>query len=305
MQKTNIAELMLNDDVNKLLTLCRGRQQDNGAYTSDYDAFVRFCRCLPLFYGHPIQASAQRYLRSVFDVDLSIIPQNAEKIWQLTAETLLTATDAVPPFLIAEESTTLSVPPLSAGVEYTSFPASFLIQTNANTWRTWQAEMRTNLDQMLAQNPERLIRFDLNECACLQRPTLYHVEQALQKKDRTEKDSALLLAQVLRFACAYAQERGAGLLICSDTPHVAKLLTYCHKEVGLTCALCVTCDEPTQDVLIELIQSTAAPICLGLDYHDFSSHCNFEEATVSLAKKYPLGCVTVLEERKQKHFLIP
>ena len=119
MNTCNIAELMLNDDVNKLLALCTPEQKAPPVGASDYDRFLQLCRCLPLFYGHAVLPSAQEYLKRYFDSDLPIIPQNAAKLWHLTAERLLCMGEAIPPFSINEQTKPVLLPPLSDGKIYT------------------------------------------------------------------------------------------------------------------------------------------------------------------------------------------
>ena len=42
-----------------------------------------------------------------------------------------------------------------------------------------------------------------------------------------------------------------------------------------------------------------------LVYHDFLSHDHFEQAVLTLAKKYPIGKLSVLSDNMQKHFILP
>ena len=304
MQKSNIAELMLNETVEELMSLGL-TEQGNALYkSSDYDRFLRFCRCLPLFYGHPIKVSAEKYLKRYFDINLPIIPENAEKLWQITAEHLLKSDCDIPLFSIEEESLQEPLPPLSAGEPYTAYVAAVLCQTDAQTWGEWQAEMCARLDQILMQNPLRIIRFDLDEQTSMQRPSLYHVEQALQKKHRSVEDYSLLLAQVLRFVCECAKKSDVRIHLHADTPQVVGLLRELEKSVGLPPMLCFSHDDSTQDALIDWIRTTSAPVCLGLVYHNFLSYEHFEHAVRSLAKKYPIGKLSVLEDNLQKHFIL-
>ena len=305
MQKSNIAELMLTADVEALLSLCRTEQEEKMYVPSDYDRFLHLCRGLPLFYAHPIKASAKSYLKRYFDIDLPIIPENAEKLWFLTAERLLVSDCDIPYFSVEQDTPQEHLPPLSRGEPYTAFAAAVLCQTEAQTWLAWQAEMCEKLDQILIQNPLRIIRFDLNEQTSMQRPSLYHVELALQRKRRKQEDYCLLLAQVLRFVCEYAKANDVRIHLHADTPQVARLLNDLKKSVGLPPMLCFSHDDGTQDALIDLIRTTSVPICLGLIYHDFLSYDHFEQAVHALAKKYPLGKIAVLENNFKKHFILP
>ena len=305
MKKSNIAELMLCEAVESLLALCVDKSMQTNTSPSDYDRFLHLCRCLPFFYGHPIKESAKAYLKRYFDIDLPIIPQNAEKLWLLTAERLLVSDCDIPYFSVEQDTTQAPLPPLSQGDPYTAFVACILCQTEANSWSEWQAEMRTRLDQILVQDPLCIIRFDLNESASAQRPSLYHVEQALQRKHRSGEDYALLLAQVLRFVCEYAQTADVRIHLHADTPLIVGLLNDLKKSVGVPPMLLVSSDDSTQDAIIDWIRTASAPLRLGLVYHDFLSHDHFEQAVLTLAKKYPIGKLSVLSDNTQKHFILP
>ena len=305
MQKSNIAELMLNDEVKALLTLCATEQSDTLLTGSDYDRFLHFCRCFPLFYGHPVRSAVQQYLKTYFDSELAIIPQNAEKLWHLTAELLLRSNETVPDFVFASQPFEVQrLPQLSAGDPYTAFPANRLSETHATSWNEWREEMDAILAQACSAPPAQWIRIDLNEQIGDQRPSLYHVEQVLQKKKRTRADHAVLSAQVFRYVCEYCKETDVRVVVHLDTPREIELLKHIEKSVGLPPVLCVANGEKVQDTLVDLICSARVPIALALDYDDFSSYPDFAFAAVSLAKKYPLGRLTVLEDNLQKRFVL-
>ena len=111
MKKSNIAELMLCEAVESLLALCADKSMQTNTSPSDYDRFLHLCRCLPLFYGHPIKESAKAYLKRYFEIDLPIIPKNAEKLWLLTAERLLVSDCDIPYFSVEQDTTQAPLPP--------------------------------------------------------------------------------------------------------------------------------------------------------------------------------------------------
>lgn len=306
MKASNVTELMLGDKVEQLLKLCIDGHSEKGRKDSDYDRFLRFCRLVPLFAGHPLQNSAAQYLKRYFDTELAIIPENAEKLWRLTAEQLLLSDVDIASFSIVDQADGgFSLPPLSDGDPYTSFLVLLLAQTQAQSWHEWREELQSTLDAILASDPLRILRIDLDDVGCAaQRPSLYHVEQALQKKKRTNNDRAILTAQLVRFVCEYAQATAARLTVFLHTPRAVELLAYCHKTVGLPPLLCTVCDCRVQDALIKLIQEADAPIRLALDYDAYASHTEFAHAAKALAKKFPLGCLTVLSDNCKKQFLL-
>lgn len=58
---------------------------------SDYEKFREYCRIMPLLIGNPLYHWSHLELRRYFDCDLIINLNNCDKIWELTAERLLTA----------------------------------------------------------------------------------------------------------------------------------------------------------------------------------------------------------------------
>ena len=136
MQKSNVAELLITEEVKALLRLCKPKWGEPET-ESDYDRFFGLCESLRLFYGHPLFESAHGYLKQYFDLDLPIIPQNAEKLWLLTGDYLLRTNKTIPTLSIAETTDISILPPLSAGGAYNTFLALILSQTDARSWCEW------------------------------------------------------------------------------------------------------------------------------------------------------------------------
>ncbi len=295
---------MLHREVEELLALCVTEQPNKPMPSSDYNRFLRFCNCVPLFYGHPIRSAAQDYLKRYFDSDLPIIPQNAEKLWILTADKLQVSNKMIPRFSIDDHIAPSSLPLLDEGREYHCLDAESLCRTDALTWNAWRTELQRTLDNALAKHRLSSIGIEVGALQSRQRPTLYHVEQALQRNERDESDCKILRSQVLRFVCEYAKELGIAITVTHCMPHTVELLAHYHRSMGLPFLICVTEDDVTRDALVELIRTTSAPIRLGVNRRAYPSQTTFESAVVSLAKTYPLGCLTVLENGLQKHFLL-
>ena len=298
MLATNVIDLLPREELYGLLRLCGTDRCLKDGHASDFDLFVALCKTLPFSTGHSFATSVRLFLQKYFELSLPIIPQNAEKIWKLTAEKLLLSPTPVTESAMAfQEEPSVELPDVVWEKREKFFLTNLLCDTDADTWESWENEMRERLVSVMTAAPRRL-RFDLNLGVSRQKPSLYHVEAALKKKKRSADDCAVLEAQVFRFLSSFCATSDVEMIlyIHSCGNEVGSFLQHMKKSVGLPQLICVVDGETEQGTLLELLKEGTLDALLALDRLFYPSAKDFETAVKRLARQYPLGRLHIIGE---------
>lgn len=88
---SNLTELWIYHDKKRQNAMrgCGCEEKFVTGAASDYDKFREYCRIMPKLAGSSVYCLSHIELKRYFDCELSICPQNCERIWKTTAERLL------------------------------------------------------------------------------------------------------------------------------------------------------------------------------------------------------------------------
>lgn len=285
---TNITELIWNNEIGGLLRLCGAEEREIGRLASDYERFRSVCRAVPLLWGHPFPTAMASFLKDRFDVDLPLSPQNCDAIWRMAAEKLMFHPAEIGEGLCwnGVRAEPFQLPPLVLKEKVALFYGNSLTLTDADSWQTWQAQMRDTLNDFWKRFQGDVL-FDLSKDACKCSPTLYHVERAL----RCDRDPALLCAQTFRFLSEACQRQGKTIyLYAEDGEESVTFLKQIERSVGLPKLIRVT---RSGELCKEFLR-------FGAEIHPYPMRYATElgatnEKLLSLATCYPLGRLLILK----------
>lgn len=229
MELTNITELIPRDEICALLHLC-GADGRIGADSSDYEIFRNFCHVVPLLVGHPLPCAIQDALQRELGLTLALSPDTCDLLWCACAERLALETRCQPFVLSAPSIVEWRMPNWHIGQTALVLDCASLLHTEADSWNGWETEMRSRLDEFCKKGGS-IVRLAPDADACDTVPDLYHVEQALKKREAP----SVLTAQLLRFLAAELQKREMTLWLDTDfcDARVVALLSYAQRSVGL------------------------------------------------------------------------
>ncbi len=296
---TNLTELFWNAETEGLLRMC-GETENAICHTaSDYERFAAVCRSAELLQGHSFLHRLSCFLREVLDVSHTISLENAERIWQMSAERLLEKELSLSDwqtFSAAEaEESTLREPEL---LELSGcFDGNRLMQSKTASWEDWRREMEGLCRDAFEQGVCG-VYLVLPKAFCFSAPDPYHVTLALQRKTPTSTDQSVLFSQLFRFLAGECEKREVTLILRAqgDPAQVFELLSYAEARVGLPPLIWNLL--PTVDPA-PLLSLTAAPhkhlVRCALSRGDYPTQAEWHKALLSSARKYPSGMLLNLQ----------
>lgn len=290
MTATNITELIWNNDICGTLRLCGIDAREIDASVSDYEKFRALCRAMPMLRGHRLPMQIGQLLRDRFDLSLMPSPETCDRLWLLCADKLAEHSFCKPLVLppIRSESMKWNSPMWYPLYTVSVFDASLFLHTKAESWYAWETEMQERLDDFL-QDGRYAVLFKPTADMCEKFPDIYHVDQALKKRD----DPPLLMAQLFRFLSVELSKRNATLLLDADRcgKGILSFLTRIEQRVGLPQMVWMSEELPTRDALI------AWQACARSAEIRYAVRASVtDDALREIAARYPLGRLWMLAE---------
>lgn len=279
MELTNITELIPRDGMLALLRLCGDRQI--GAACSDYEIFRAFCHAVPLLEGHPLPRSIHEALQRELGFPLKLAPDTCDRWWRACAESLVLNPRSQPLTLKAPVNEEWRPPAWRINQTALVLDGARLLHTEADSWRAWEREMRSALDEFCKAGGS-VVRLVPTADACDRVPDLYHVEQALKRKE----DNPVLTAQLFRCLAQELQKRDMTLWLDTDScgARAVSLLAYAERCVGLPRLIWTCTDRDTFEALRDW-QSLPHGFEMRFAVKDGISDGELRE----IARSYPIG----------------
>ena len=237
---SNILDLLWNKNV--CLFLSVNGFSERG---SDYDRFVKLCRCAERSPNAPIVSWMQETVNMVLPYEVPICVQNAKEIWMRSAETFLAKELA---FSVGgEKMQTFSLPCEKKCSDARMFVLNDL-DISEKTWGAWKSRA-WSMAQNAVQKGEIPTVF-LSEGLLFQKCDLYRVERHLRS---AEINADLWCTQLVYFLCEFCSEnRLRGSIVChADLTVFYQILQYVSKLTPLP-ALFLHCENQNMDVLLKI-----------------------------------------------------
>lgn len=303
MLATNLTELIRTEELCALLRLC-GVGEGALTHGSDYDFLLSVSKALPLLEGHPFPQRLHGFLEEHFAITQRLTPDTAAEIWHTVADALLTRPREFPADLHSHTALSLSLPPLALQANAVLWRADALVNTKAVTWKDWEGELQTALEQKVESGASHILLTLTNEAA-KQSPDPFHVGKSLENTAKSDDDRALLAAQLIRFFCVAAAKQGLTLVLSvrADAKNAVAFLERMERTVGLPPLTIVMRKELSPKLLSFASRVHSHPVTLAIDRSRYSTDTAFEMATSVLARCYPLGRLSVLDGEYLKSFV--
>jgi hypothetical protein len=210
---SNITLLLGREQICDILRLCGLEPLP----ASDYELFAAFCSSFSLLKGHKLRRLTEHLVYKALKISKPIDAESCDLIWKKCAEELfwnrlrfdITAFDLSEyPILTQNDLNTMPAFPFQTQDILTvasDFPDT--------SWKAW----KENTDEWLknaAQKGIRAVSFRVLEEPVQKLPSLYAVEQALKKAEKTTSDRQILCAQTLYLLLEGCQKHQ--LCLCLD-----------------------------------------------------------------------------------------
>ncbi len=220
----NPGEVFRNEEMTRLLLLCGYRAQKL-ARASDYDYFRMVCHALPLSTGYPIAERFRGFFKEHYTLSDGAFSDPAA-LWRTLAEAMMTSPlpRATVDRFCCPEGAYIRVSEES--VETLHFLNECLFSSLGATLEETERNWRTLFSE------EAILALRLPVEGSFASPNRYGVEKALCAYPSSEAH-AVLLAQAVRCAAAFAAETGRTLLLSGKSAYLAPLLAYLERSVGL------------------------------------------------------------------------
>ncbi len=290
---TNPTELFWCAEWESLLRLCNTNRQAVGNCASDYDRFLAICQACSMTVGHPLRAWFLSVLQEKFDIDEIPSEENAAKLWQILSQALLQAPISKGELLAKGHCLCGDAEPpkaLPSGVK--PMPSlNLLLNAPPQSREAWRAQIEHTICTYREAGGEQvLLQVDLQGEVVI--PDLYHAEAALRATNRTKKQQALLVAQLMREVGELCITHKMRLLVwCQgDTKPLASLLRYVERSVGLPEMCWITNDSRYVDEMLRYQASESkADLYWGICVNELQTGRELEETMDSAAARYPIG----------------
>lgn len=288
---SNLTEAIRSEEMNALLRLCDVAEKD--IHGSDYVYFSSVCKVFAHFVGHPLHDHIAALLKERFSLSENLSSDNCPEIWRQTADMLfespLKALDLLPREECAWLCDGVTLPALPSNVTPV-LNAALLLETGKNDLAAWQAEILEVITDF-SQKGCHTVLLTLPYDFAFVMPDVYHVGQALTKRNRSCVTRSLLLAQLTRFLCEKLLKTDMRLHLrveCRGGEAVA-LLSYVESCVGLPFFAWSAPDSRDWDALLAFVSRpmrAESRMCL------WTSDIPEKEAAISLlrlaASRYPM-----------------
>ena len=289
---TNLTELWENEAQRGLLALYSASVGRDRPLYSYFDRFFALCEMLTYADGHDEQARCRKILSEELRIDWEPTPQNADRIWMLSAERLLLEPRA-PLSQAFEIGAYRKAPTLDLAVTAAStrVPDCFW-EGEAQSIAQWQNGLRAWLDATDSCS----VSVTLPDAFLFFSPNPYSVKCALAKACRTSDERYLLMAQTLRELSPILQSREGGLhLWVGDCGEAAvKLLSYLEKSVGLPSVTWSTASGRSRESLLDY--SVLPHRRLISPVLRVSDRGALEEEIGRYSKRFPSGLLMLTDE---------
>jgi len=253
---------------------------------SDYHYFCAICRAFPMLQGHDFSLYLQTLLCTEFSVRCIPAVETAAEIWRTVAERLLHKPHAVSCYAYqpTRNAETMAFRLISTR-QTTYFDASSLLETHACTWKAWEEELHTKISAIESKKTIFLRFSDLNPE--LGMPSVYHVERALEAKERST-----LTVQLLRYlALSDTGKHGTILLDVSsvDPKALFDLLTRIDRTFSLPSMILSACDLQVSLEIVPFLKALGnEKIRLGWRLAEETALTNLKPLC-DIAALYPIG----------------
>ncbi len=242
MEITNVAQLLINDTAEAVLTV-----QGFSMTGSDYDRFRRLCICADRTPDSPFFKHLQDKLGEYISCSMRLSSENCNKIWTLAWEKLLSP---APIFYSESEKDPVfePFPPTTAPIP----PASIFLlngmQILAKTWDEWKELAWLKMQEAVDEGKQLTVEIPWD--ISVQRTSIYSVERHLSG---VEPNGSVWCAQLVYTLCDFCKSRDLrGAVLChAEFAKFYQILQHVSKLTPLP-SLFLQCENKDTNTLLEL-----------------------------------------------------